>query len=101
MTYKGARGAVPTRGRGDEYACGIDSDWPGSGGGQYICGTFLTRRAGWESEGGCESNWGSVMSYRHKFINFVVGKPGGENRVSENKTLTSWKLEQIRNLLSH
>lgn len=50
---------------------------------------------------GCESNWGSVMSYRHKFINFVVWKLGGENRVSENKTLTSWKLEQIRNLLSH
>lgn len=53
------------------------------------------------NRGGCESNCGSVMSYRHKFINFVVGKPGGENRVSENKTLTSWKLEQIRNLLSH
>lgn len=53
------------------------------------------------NRGGSESNWGSVMSYRHKFINFVVWKPGGENRVSENKTLTSWKLEQIRNLLSH
>lgn len=26
MTYKGARGAVPTEGRGDEYAHGIDSD---------------------------------------------------------------------------
>ncbi len=48
MTYKGARGAVPTRGRGDEYACGIDSDWPGSGGGQYTRDTFPTRpcRAG-------------------------------------------------------
>lgn len=49
MPYKGARGAVPTRGRGDEYACGIDSDWPGSGGGQYTRDTFLTRRAGLES----------------------------------------------------
>ena len=49
MTYKGARGAVPTEGRGDEYACGIDSDRTGSGGGQYTCGTFLMRRAGLES----------------------------------------------------
>lgn len=64
------------RGRGDEYACGIDSDWPGSGGGQYTRDTFLTRRAA-GNRGGSESNWGSVMSYRHKFINFVVGKPGG------------------------
>ena len=40
MTYKEARGAVPTRGRGHEYACGIDSDWPGSGGGQYARDTF-------------------------------------------------------------
>ena len=49
MTYKGARGAVPTEGRGDEYAHGIDSDRTGSGGGQYTRDTFLTRRAGRES----------------------------------------------------
>ena len=46
MTYESARGAVPTRGRGDEYACGIDSDWPGSGGGQYTRDTFSTRPLG-------------------------------------------------------
>ena len=46
MPYKGARGAVPTRGRGDEYAHGIDSDWTGSGGGQYTRDTFLTRQLG-------------------------------------------------------
>ena len=49
MPYKGARGAVPTEGRGDEYAHGIDSDRTGSGGGQYSRETFLTRRAGRES----------------------------------------------------
>lgn len=49
MTYEDARGAVPTEGTGYEYACGIDSDWPGSGGGQYTRDTFLTRRAGRES----------------------------------------------------
>lgn len=27
---------------------------------------------------GSESNWGSVMSYLHKFINFVAGKPDGD-----------------------
>lgn len=31
-----------------------------------------------ENRGGYESNWGSVMSYRHKFTNFVAGKPGGD-----------------------
>lgn len=30
------------------------------------------------NRGGSESNWGSVMSYRHKFTNFVAGKPGGD-----------------------
>lgn len=30
------------------------------------------------NRGGSESNWGSVMSYRHKFTNFVAGKPGGQ-----------------------
>ena len=49
MPYKGVRGAVPTDGSGDEYAHGIDSDWPGSGGGQYTRDTFLTRLAGRES----------------------------------------------------
>lgn len=40
----------PDRGDGGhEYACGIDSDWPGSGGGQYTRDTFLTRRAGRKS----------------------------------------------------
>lgn len=30
------------------------------------------------NRGGSESNWRSVMSYRHKFTNFVAGKPGGD-----------------------
>ena len=77
MTYKGARGAVPTR---DGVVMNMLVALTRTGQVQVVVNIPVTpfrRAVPGGNRGGCESNWGSVMSYRHKFINFVVGKPGG------------------------